>query len=50
MKGQSLPISTIGKVVLVLVVVGVVFAAFSGSFNDLLSGFVDSVEFPSPSP
>lgn len=39
-------VSTMATIVLVLLVVASVYAAFNGWFTDLASGFVESIIFP----
>jgi hypothetical protein len=44
--GQNMSVSTMAKIVLVLLVIAAVFAAFNGWFSDMAGGFVDSVVYP----
>lgn len=45
-KAQNMSVSTMASIVLVLMVVAAVYAAFNGWFTELASGFVDSIVFP----
>jgi len=47
-KGE-LPINSVGKIVLIIMIIAVVFLAFSRSFDSVISGFVDSIVYPEPS-
>lgn len=44
--GQNMSVSTMAKIVLILLVIAAVYAAFSGWFTDMAGGFVDSVVYP----
>ncbi|MFQ3307838.1 MAG: hypothetical protein ACI977_000049 [Candidatus Nanohaloarchaea archaeon] len=45
-KAQNMSVSTMSKIVLVLLIIAAVYAAFNGWFTELASGFVDSIVFP----
>lgn len=46
MKGQNLSIRTMALIVLGIMMVVLVYGAFSGWFNDISSTFVGNIEYP----
>lgn len=48
MKGQNFSIKTMALIVLGIMVVVLVFGAFSGWFDDAVSRFVGGVSYPQP--
>jgi len=46
MKGQDASLNNVGQIVLVLLVIGIVFVAASGTINQTVDGLVGNVSFP----